>query len=446
MWQEQTLNSLPSASYCVRPGGLTMKVAYGRVSTSSGEQASALVVQMAWLREQGPDLLLSDVESGLNTERQNYLELKRLIEAQRVSTVIATSLSRLGRDSTESDAFIRLCDRVGVQVETRDDGRLSMATAETLLLTRLKGSLNEGESLRLQQRVLAGLKAGRALGKPMRKPCWPYLLAADKTKLVLDPLEGVKARKFIDLLIAKRWVMNQAMREFGEEIPLNSSRSVRAWIMNPTLRGGIGYQQKPNHVYEEIIWERHEPILGHAEYADFRIVMERNKKVWGHNYGTISRALTSLCVCDECGRKMSYVPDRVHAAMRCRGEKCSQFYKSTREDLIIKWTVPRIREKAAEYLAASIENKESPELLELRRQVESLEQLNDPDLESVIERKKERVKQLESVPADHALVQEISDPAWWDQLDYRGLIAVFQQTVREIRITRQAPTALRLKL
>jgi hypothetical protein len=108
--------------------------------------------------------------------------------------------------------------------------------------------------------------------------------------------------------------------------------------------------------------------------------------------------------------------------------------------------VPRIREKAAEYLAASIENKESPELLELRRQVESLEQLNDPDLESVIERKKERVKQLESVPADHALVQEISDPAWWDQLDYRGLIAVFQQTVREIRITRQAPTALRLKL
>ena len=150
---------------------MALTVAYARVSTSSGEQRSALDAQIAWLQAQGPDVLLSDVESGRVITRPNYQQLRSMVERGQVVQVIATALSRLGRDATESDAFVALCDARGVVVLTRDDGRLSMATPEDLLLTRLKGSLSQGESMRISQRVRQGLKQGRAMGKPMRKPC-----------------------------------------------------------------------------------------------------------------------------------------------------------------------------------------------------------------------------------------------------------------------------------
>ena len=58
---------------------MALTVAYARVSTSSGEQLSALDAQIAWLAAQSPDVLLSDVESGRVVSRANYQQLLSLI-------------------------------------------------------------------------------------------------------------------------------------------------------------------------------------------------------------------------------------------------------------------------------------------------------------------------------------------------------------------------------
>ena len=426
---------------------MRLTVAYGRVSTSSGEQLSALDVQLSWLEAQGPDVILSDVESGRIIARPNYQQLKAMVAGGRVGRVLATALSRLGRDATESDAFVQLCDAHGAAVVTRDDGQLTMATPEDLLLTRLKGSLSQGESMRIQQRVLRGIEQGRALGKPMRKPCWGYVLRADRMALEPHPIEFGKAGRFIRLLQANDWRMNRTLQQHRDLTPFSSCRSVRAWMLNPSIRGGIGYRQIKNHHFQEISWGRHEALLTHAEFAEFERVVASNRLLWGHNAGTIPRPLTGLVECAECGCRLKYIGGRSIPSLKCSGTLCSQFYRGTREDVIIRYAVAAIAERAAERLAATVAHEEPPEARELRQSIAALQALGDPDLASIIEAKAQRLELLLLRPdVDPGLVQRIAEPHWFDSLEPDELREILQALVERVTVTRQEPSAIRLRL
>jgi DNA invertase Pin-like site-specific DNA recombinase len=426
---------------------MNLSVAYGRVSTSSGEQLSALDVQISWLQDQGAEVILSDVESGRVVARPNYQQLKAMVAAGRVSRVIATSLSRLGRDATESDAFVRLCDEHGTSVVTRDDGRLTMATPEDLLLTRLKGSLSQGESMRIQQRVLRGLEQGRAIGKPMRKPCWGYQLRADRMALEPHPVEFGKARRFLRHLKAGGWRMAATLQDHRDLAPFSSCRGVRAWLLNPTLRGGVGYRQGKNHTYAEIQWGRHEPLMTHADFAEFERASASNRRLWGKNVTKIPRPLTSLCECSECGCRLKYIGGRAIASLKCSGTLCSQLYKGTREDVIIRYCCEALSARAAERLAAAAQLDDPPEAREVRQQIAALQALGDADLASVIEAKEKRLAALLERPeVDGELVAKISDPQWFELLPADELREVLQALVERVTVTRQVPTAIRLRL
>lgn len=426
---------------------MKLTVAYGRVSTSSGEQLSALDVQLAWLQDQGADVILSDVESGRVIARPNYQQLKAMVAAGRVGRVLATALSRLGRDASECDAFVRLCDEHGTSVITRDDGQLTMATPEDLLLTRLKGSLSQGESMRIAQRVRRGLEQGRALGKPMRKPCWGYQLRADRLAFEPHPVEFAKAQRFIRHLKSSGWRMSTTLQAHRDLAPFTSCRGVRAWLLNPTLRGGVGYHQKSNHQYESITWGRHEALLTHAEFAEFERVTAANRRLWGKNVSVIPRLLTGIVECAECGCRMKYISGRTIPSLRCYGTLCSQLYKGTREQVIVRFCVEALRQRAAERLAATVKQDEPPEARELRQQIASLQALGDPDLTAVIEAKELRLAQLLIRPAvDEQLCQKIADLRWFELASVDELREILQQLVDRVVVTRQAPTAIRLRL
>jgi DNA invertase Pin-like site-specific DNA recombinase len=426
---------------------MPLTVAYARVSTASGEQLSALDAQIAWLEGQGPDVLLSDVESGRVISRPNYQQLRAMVERGQVSTVLATALSRLGRDATESDAFVALCDAQGVVVTTRDDGRLSMATPEDLLLTRLRGSLNQGESMRISQRVRRGLEQGRAMRKPMRKPCWGYRLRADRLALEPDPETWLSAQRFIDTLQAGGWRMLPALTAHRETVPFRSVRGVRAWLMNPTLRGGIGYQQGKNHTFAEIHWEQHPPLLTHAQFADFEQQVAQNRRLWGSNVTRKPRILTSLVTCAECGNTMKYIGGRTIPSLKCSGDLCSQLYKGTRESVIVQFAIDVIRASAVERLTMLATQGEPPEARELRRQIESLQKLSDPDLAPVIAAKQKRLEVVLTRPSvDAELAQKLADPAWWDEAREAEIAEILRAVVIRILVAKQAPIAVDLRL
>lgn len=425
---------------------MRMRVAYGRVSTASGEQLSALETQLAWLRNQACDLVLSDVESGRNVERPDYQRLRSLIEAGQVAEVVALRLDRLGRLASECDAFIELCDRQRTAVTTRDDGRLTMSTPEDLLLTRLKASLAQGESMKISQRIRKAREQGKRDGRPMKRPCFGYQLSMDRKRLEVAPEQGPIARALIESLKAAGWRMQPVLDQFAGRIPLNSVRALRSWLLNPTIRGALAYGQLKNHQFSEVLWDQHEALLSHDDFAAMQVVIERNRRLWGCHGKRALRALTGLCVCSECGNRLTYIPRRTHPSLRCRGDLCSQRYKGVREDAVLLYATEALAEQAAQKLAAMAATGEPAEAGVLRGQISALEKASDPDLAEVISNKRRRLESLLSRPqANEELVRKISDPRWFDSLSYQELGTVLHQVVEQIVITKQVPSALRLK-
>ena len=425
---------------------MRLRVAYGRVSTTSGEQLSALETQLNWLRNQACDLVLSDVESGRNIERPDYQRLRALIEEGRVAEVVATRLDRLGRLASECDAFVELCDRKRTAVTTRDDGRLTMATPEDLLLTRLKASLAQGESMKISQRIHKAREQGKRDGRPMKKPCFGYRISRDRKRLELDPEQAPIAMELIDALRASNWRMQPVLEEFIGRIPLNSVRALRSWLLNPTIRGALAYDQIKNHEFKQVLWDQHDALLSHEDFAAMQVVMECNRRLWGRHGHKSVRALTGLCVCGECGNKLVYIPGRRWPSLRCRGDVCSQRYKGIRESEVLGFATEAMAAQAAQRLAAMAESVDKPEVALLRAQIETLQAQNDPDLLEVLERKKNRLESLVSAPAlDQELARKIADPRWFDTLEYDELTLVLHQVVECIEITRQEPSGLRLK-
>jgi hypothetical protein len=94
-----------------------------------------------------------------------------------------------------------------------------------------------------------------------------------------------------------------------------------------------------------------------------------------------------------------------------------------------------------------VDQEEPPEAREVRQQIASLQALGDPDLAAVIEAKERRLEQLLIRPdVDEQLCQKIADPRWFDLATADELREILQQLVERVVVTRQAPTAIRLRL
>ena len=92
-----------------------LKVGYCRVSTSTGEQLSALKSQVARIETAGVDRIICDTESGLSNEREGMNELLTLIDSRQVEEVLVTRVDRLGRDASATDSLIVLAGKRGVK-------------------------------------------------------------------------------------------------------------------------------------------------------------------------------------------------------------------------------------------------------------------------------------------------------------------------------------------
>lgn len=428
-----------------------LRVAYARVSTRKGEQLSALQLQLSWLQQQACDLVLSDIESGydVTADRPDYDRLRQLIEDGRVAEVVATRLDRLGRNAAESDAFVALCDSKQTAVTTRDDGRLTMATPEDLLLTRLKASLAQGESMKISQRVKAARQEGEAQRRPMRRPCFGYRLSKDRMRMELDPAEAPIARRLIATVKQHGWRIATAMTAFEEPIPIKTPCGLRHWLLNPVIRGALAYQQRDRNKPTRILWDQHEPLLSHEDYAVMQVVMSKNRQLWGRHSQKVPRALTSLCVCAACGHRMKYASksfSRTVTALYCGWFGCEVRYKPVPEERILDFVVIDLARQAAERLALLAHSAEPPEVALLRRQIEALKAQDDPDLEDALERKRQRLAALISAPQVNAeLVRKIADPAWFDSLSYDELTLILHQVVERILISRLEPAEVALK-
>lgn len=422
---------------------MPQKLGYIRVSTASGEQLSALENQRSRVLAAGVDAVIEDVQSGRESDRQGLLHLLDLINRGQVREVVFTRVDRLGRDAADTDAVIAFAAKRHVRLTALDGGTVESETPQGFVMSRIMTTMAEMESRMLSQRIKAGFAERRKRKEPYngRAP-WGYRCREDGKALEPDPEQWPLAVEFIEILISLDWRMNKALderdrRHPGQKIPLNSCRAVRSWLMNPVLRGGIGYKQLPNHRHEEVVWGTHEALISHELFERFEVVLAQNRKMWGHNAEIKPRLLTGLCMCKHCGRRMSYAGGRKIPAVVCKTRGCVQQYKSTHEHVISL----RINEVLAERakILSNLRHDEPKEAKDLRKQIAKAEALNEPLLADGIQAMKERLRQiLEKKPTPALRLDVLSNPLSYEYLSYESMRELYASLVARVVITNQA--------
>tara|TARA_R110000772_G_scaffold161026_1_gene272195 strand:- start:128 stop:475 length:348 start_codon:yes stop_codon:yes gene_type:complete len=115
--------------------------------------------------------------------------------------------------------------------------------------------------------------------------------------------------------------------------------------------------------------------------------------------------------------------------------------------VIIEYALAAIAEQAAARLVAAASTDEPVEVLELRHQIKALERLHDPDLAPVIAEKQRRLQMVRAQPGvDADLLRKVSDPRWAALATYEEVRLMLQRLVIAIEITKQVPSAIRLRL
>ena len=425
-----------------------MKIGYCRVSTSSGEQLSALESQIARIENAGVERVITDIESGLSNEREGMNELLSLIDGKKITEVVATRVDRLGRDASATDALILLAGRRGVTITTLDGGAIEAETPTGFLMSRLTTSLAEMESKMLSLRIKRGLEQRRKTHKPCRgKAPWGYQISTDKSRIERNPETWDAANRFLDSLRANNWRMQRTIDLFQEPSALNSQRSVKGWLKNPILRGGLGYGRRKDETWERVVWDLHEALLSHQEFKVITIKMEENRAHWGNNAQSTPKLLTGLVRCPNCKRNLRYAGGRIRLAVICNTSGCVSRFKGTYETIVTDAIKKELIKRAAD-LAQRIEVEEPPEAEPLRQQISKLEAFDDADLEDAIEAKKQKLKEVltTSSPMRPDRAAALAEPAAWEMATPDELRLIFQEFVQFVEADRGEVVSVRLKI
>ena len=393
-------------------------VGYARVSTQSGEQKSALVTQKNRLKSAGVEKIYTDVESGRSNDRKAFNELLQLIDKKAIKEIVVTRFDRLGRDATFVDAALVLAAKKNVVIRTIDTGTVDTESPAGFLMSRISTSLAEMESKMLSMRIKKALDQKWKDGKiPRTRIPWGYhkVKKGDKDAIELHPVEGPRAILFLERLREQGYRFGKTVKEFND-IPLKTSSSVRAWLTNPFLRGGIGFGSDHRYSFKKVVWGLHEPIIKHEDWFAIERVLEFNTSLWGKNTKMNPKLLSGICFCSECGNRLAYssrVKETHTLNMRCNTFKCVHHAKRVNHAMIVDGINSALA-KRAKQLAGKTET-ESLEVTKLRGEIATLTKLDDPDLKEAIKRKKEKMTALllNESPILKERAKLMGEPGFW---------------------------------
>jgi DNA invertase Pin-like site-specific DNA recombinase len=425
-------------------------VGYIRVSTGTGEQLAALESQRARIEAAGVERIIQDVQSGRESDRAGYMELLDLIDRRQVSEVVITRIDRLGRDAADTDAAIAFAAKRGVTLTAIDGGTIESETPQGFAMSRFMTTMAEMESRMLSMRIKSNLEQLRLKGRPIRgRAPWGYRLKEDKSGYEPDPREWPRAQKMLRILSECKWRLSGALRRWAAEgesdIPLHSPKTLRGWLKNPVLRGGLGYFSTRNQEFARVVWNTHQPLMTSECYSRAEQALKDNRRMWGQNVTIKPKLLTGLCRCGSCGRHLSYAGGRTIPALLCRHFGCPQQYKSTHESVIREAVLGAIRDRA-ESLATLIAV-EPPEAQLLRDSIERLEALNDPDLDEAITAKRLKLQNLHNrEPVDPQVLAALRRPMTLSQLGSEELRQLFLQLVQQVEVADQAVSRIQLHI
>lgn len=413
-----------------------MQVAlYARVSTGSDEQANALEQQLARLEAAAsahsgaspqPSRYI-DIASGSRDDRPELTRLLADCSAGLIGTVIVTRLDRLSRSSSHGAQLLRYFSQDQSPNLIALDDSLDLATAGGRFMGRLLISWAEAETDRLAERTRHGHAHRRSQRKIFgSRPLWAYRFNASGDGLEADPelwpiAEAAVAHflKHGAISTTREWLHTEHGTAFG------SNYSLRRWLCNPTLTGARAYGQqvievdpatgrkrkvpRPPGEYKEVHWADDNgqpfqpPLLTREQHAWILSVFHARAQASGRPLATGSaRPLTGLVTCADCGRNMHHHrPGKCqHLTLRCVAIGCPSRYRSIREQEVRFAMLAHLQSHAEQLMlevdrmAAAKAGTLSPAAQAISEQIHQLEAMDDPDLQPVLDKKREKLSQL----------------------------------------------------
>lgn len=427
---------------------------YARVSSAEQSEGHSLENQIARLKAAGCDRVLVDVESAYkrNGSRPGFEELMQLVKDRQVDKLIITNLDRLARNEAVSFLAFEAFEDAGVQLVSLDQYYLDLNHPDGRVAAGYSVLEARAYSARLSRRVKLGHESHRDRNAAYFAP-FGYIKVGERLELDRVPflclLEGKAelskatiARDLVEIFLSCQ-SLRRSLIAINSKYGLNSyatpgkgNHKARggfhfspagfgAWLNNPILRGHTCYrrsrQQRQSHKHLwDLRYDTHPKhrLLTELEYRQIEIILDHNAATGGYSFKSdVIHPLSGLVCCGECRGKCRVTafrlrsdPSQKRYSYQCQNYKlsaCTQ-KKSVRVERIEENIVTALVSaafKIADISQIPEDAVEPPELLELRGQLQALEELRfNPAIEQA---KKELQAQIRK--GEHACSMRSSD-------------------------------------
>ena len=357
------------------------------------------------VEEAGVPLERVIVEVGSATKQRTPELFKLFARARKgeVKSIWAIRQDRFQRNRKTNGLMWELIDDHGVTFRFGDQPDIDKNDPSSIFVAGVLGSAAQFETAQLSQRTKNGLMQNRLARKHHGRPPSGYL--NQDGRLIPDPETWEHYRDVIQTYIQTRSSSDARRRRYELTGKPWGVSSFARWITSPNIRGAVVYGGRSEQ--PEVFWDMHPALMSAAEWETVQEIRKNNRQISGsHRQASGPTIGTGLLTCAACGKRLAKGfktrKGHLYVFYKCRtalNGGCEQGHRN----LIHAKDVPGHIRRAIRIAAVHIASQEVPnklpepaELSELKRQRDRALALNDPDLKAVIEKKQQRIDELEA--------------------------------------------------
>ncbi|BAZ40653.1 resolvase domain-containing protein [Calothrix sp. NIES-4101] len=449
---------------------LSRALGYCRVSTQrQNTEGHGLERYIDRLKQYGltDEQIHWDIESGASEKRKGYNRVLELVRSHQIDQIIVPCFDRFTRSALGWEVARQELQEFGVELLFLDGGGLDLETPEGLFTSRILAAMSaqvrdknrynsiQGhryfqEKRKIYRAVFGFVKEGDSV-KPnraeYRNSGKSYAdVAIECVSMFIETGELARTiRRMIDKYGVVR-LGNSSWEDFPRDIS-----KFRKWLEHPQLCGMVRYY--PDDASKTLILEsNHEKIISVEQHNQIKNLLSKHpraRRIYPNN------PLVGIAFCGVCGAKMEKVSN-TYGGKRYEHLRCTAAYppprktQSCQSRIYFKLTdavaacIKKLRERA-EAIANNIPSVHiqdiPPEIIELQQQILTLKRLDDPDLQSVILNKEQRLESLIKSSQLNVVADEMrgrvlrglaSNKEFWDAASPAELTAIFHELVESL--------------
>ncbi|NRB08143.1 MAG: recombinase family protein [Richelia sp.] len=408
-----------------------------------------------------------DIESGASEKRQGYNRVLELVRQGEVDQIIVPCFDRFTRSALGWEVAREELQAFGVELVFLDGGSLDLETPEGLFTSRILAAMSaqvrdknrynatQGhkyfqEKRKIYQAIFGFIKDGDTVIPNTKLYRDTHKTHADIARECVESfINSGELSRSIRRLTAKYGLKRVGKYKF-EDFPRDVS-SFRRWLQNPQLCGMVCYY--PFNPKKKVILEsQHQGIISTAQHQQIIQILATHP-CGRRRYAT--NPLVGLCKCAKCGSTMekrsTKINGKTYEHLKCPGaypkphqsKKCDvrTYFRLADVINVVIQALKQKSEKIADSIPIETTEIIPSEAVELQQQVLKLKQLNDPDFNSTIRIKEQKLESLikssELEVALDAGRREIlrdvtASDGFWEITTREELTAIFQELVEEV--------------